>query len=77
MIQVTMREWRLLTFIQHYTQQHGYSPSSRDILKGCGYTTTSTVQDHLKKLEAAGVLTRGERRNRTIVLCAVQIGVAP
>ncbi|HEX2621616.1 MAG TPA: winged helix-turn-helix transcriptional regulator [Phototrophicaceae bacterium] len=54
-------------FISSYIQEHGYSPSLRDIAKGC-YLGRSTVIRHLDKLEAADLITRDPNVARSITL---------
>lgn len=42
----------MVDFISKFIAEKGYSPSVRDIMKGCGYKSTSTVQHHLEYLAA-------------------------
>ena len=51
-------------YIVEYVDQNGYPPSVRDICKGTGIKSTSTVHSHLKRLQESGKLdyTAGRRR---------------
>lgn len=46
-------------FIWHYTRKNGFPPSMRDIGKGTGCNSTSTVAHRLASLEARGWIGRG------------------
>lgn len=78
MIQVTMQEWVILTFIKTYKQQHGYSPSARDVAMGCGISNRYAAYRLLVKLKYAGLLNfAGNGRGRAITLFDVRVGVMP
>ncbi len=54
-------------FIVAYKRAHdGNSPSIRDIMRGCGYATTSAVGFHLNALERAGLIRMRRFTGRTI-----------
>ena len=61
----------VLAFIQVYIVDHGYPPSMRDIQRGCGLSSISIVAHALKRLEAAGMITREPRISRGINLTGV------
>ena len=46
----------IMEFIISYIQAHGYPPSVREIGKGTGLKSTSTVQSHLRVLLDEGRL---------------------
>ncbi len=46
-IRPTMRQKQLLQFIAEFIAEHGYSPSYREIMRGCGYTSVATVALHV------------------------------
>ena len=48
----------ILEFIKEYAEEHGYSPSIRDIVAGCGISSTSVVEYHLVKLEDKNMISR-------------------
>lgn len=47
---------KILEFIVSYIQEHGYSPTVREIGNGVGLKSSSSVQSHLKKMFANGTL---------------------
>ena len=55
---LTRRQQEILTFIQRYTDAHGYPPSVREIGQALGLTSSSTVHSHLSALEKKGYLRR-------------------
>ncbi len=59
---------RILTFLRHYVQEHGYPPSVRDVVSGCKLSSTSVADYNLRILERQGHITRDSERARTIVL---------
>lgn len=44
----------ILTYIREFITKHGYSPSVREIMTGCGWRSPSTVQHHLDVMKAKG-----------------------
>lgn len=54
-------------YILQYQKEKGYSPSVRDISKGC-YMSASTAQRHLYKLVELGYLMITPRTPRSIVV---------
>ncbi len=58
-IRPTKKQRELLTFIEQFITQHGYSPSYREIMSGLDYTSVATVALHVKNL-----INRGHLRNR-------------
>ena len=59
---------RVLRFVRNFLQEHGYSPTVREIAKGCGWTSTNTPAYHLRNLEADGFLKMEPGTARSIVL---------
>lgn len=49
----TIRE-RICQFIIDYTSEHSYAPTVREISKGVGLKSLSSVHSHLVKLECEG-----------------------
>lgn len=47
---------RILQYVIHYIQEHGYSPSVREIGDGVGLNSTSSVQTQLQKMLETGQL---------------------
>lgn len=63
----TDRDKEVLLYILQYQKEKGYSPSVRDISKGC-YMSASTAQRHLYKLVELGYLMITPRTPRSIVV---------
>lgn len=55
----TKKQHETLDFIRHFTGEHGYSPSYREIMNGCNYTSVATVALHVNSL-----IDRGQLRKR-------------
>lgn len=62
----SQRTVQIIAFIRNYTEQHGYSPSVREIGSAVGLSSTSSVQGYLDRLEKEGIIERREDRPRTI-----------
>lgn len=58
----------VLHFIRGFFEEHGYSPSLREIKDGCNITSTSVVNSDLHALQELGLLTTQPGKSRTIVL---------
>ena len=54
------KQKELLSFIDTFIAGHGYGPSYREIMRGMGYKSVSTVAVHVD-----GLITRGHLRKRT------------
>ena len=55
-------------FINDFIEDRGYSPTVRDILKGCSLSSTAVVQHHLNILEREGYIHRDPEVFRSIQL---------
>jgi len=62
------KQQRILDFLRHYLQEHGYPPSVRDIQQGCGISSTSVVHYNLRVLQQQGYLHRSPDVSRGIEL---------
>jgi len=58
----------ILQFIHGFIDERGYSPTVRDILKGCSISSTAVVQYHLDVLEKEGRIHRDPEIFRSIRL---------
>ena len=58
----------ILKFIHGFIDERGYSPTVRDILKGCAISSTAVVQYHLDVLEKEGRIHRDPEIFRSIRL---------
>lgn len=61
------QEAAVYAFIVNYIRQHGYSPSLREISRGC-FMSQANVMRYLDRLEAQGRITRQPGRARSITL---------
>lgn len=59
-VRPTKKQHQTLDFIREFIADHGYSPSYREIMKGCNYTSVATVSLHVNNLIRRGhILKRG------------------
>jgi repressor LexA len=63
---LTARQRRIVRFISGWVQEHGYSPSIREIGRAVGLTSTSSVEHQLAALQAKGYLRRAAGCPRTV-----------
>src|SRR5438105_11236645 len=63
---LTARQRKIVRFIGDWVQEHGYSPSMREIGRAVGLTSTSSVEHQLSALEAKGYLRREAGCPRTV-----------
>ncbi|MEZ6331401.1 MAG: hypothetical protein R3B12_05385 [Candidatus Saccharimonadales bacterium] len=75
-IRPTKRQLELLDFIGAFIAQHGYSPSYREIMVGCHYTSVATVALHVNNLIARGHLVKRGRSARSLEVTDAKV-VAP
>ena len=59
---------KIIDFIRDFYDDRGYTPTVRDIQKGCGLSSTAVVQYHLKVLESEHQIERDSRVFRSIQL---------
>ncbi|MGI9028127.1 MAG: LexA family protein [Candidatus Saccharimonadales bacterium] len=65
-VRPTKKQRELLTFIDGFIVQHGYSPSYREIMAGCNYTSVATVSLHVNNLIKRGHLHKKDRSARSL-----------
>jgi len=53
---LTARQAGILRFTEAYVRREGYPPSLRNIMTGCGISSTAVVTYNLQRLERAGYL---------------------
>jgi repressor LexA len=63
---LTRRQKEILDFIRSYREEHGISPTQREIREKFRLSSFGTVQKHLKRLEEKGALKRDWNRSRGI-----------
>lgn len=65
--EVTDRQREILAFIVKATRANGSPPTIREIGEAFGIRSTNGVNDHLARLEAKGLLRRGDMKARSLV----------
>lgn len=65
-IRPTKKQQELLAYIEAFITEHGYSPSYREIMAGCNYTSVATVALHVNNLIKRGHLVKREHNARSI-----------
>lgn len=65
-IRPTKKQRELLTFIESFIAEHGYSPSYREIMKGADYTSVATVALHVNNLIKRGHLKKRDHSARSL-----------
>lgn len=71
----TKKQRELLTYIEGFIAEHGYSPSYREIMNGLSYNSVATVALHVNSLIKRGHLRKRDHSARSIEL--VDITEAP
>jgi repressor LexA len=67
-VDLTKRQKEIFDYIKRYLRKYGYPPTVREIGKGLGLHSPSTVHAHLAKLEKSGLLRRDPSKPRAIEL---------
>lgn len=62
------REYEILRYIAEYSKAHGWAPTVREIGKGVGISSTSTVSGYLHRLSKKKLITLHPRSPRAIRL---------
>lgn len=62
----TKKQKELLGFIEQFIGEHGYSPSYREIMAGCNYTSVATVALHINSLIKRGHLAKRDHSARSL-----------
>lgn len=65
-VRPTKKQRQLLDFIEQFITQHGYSPSYREIMNGCDYTSVATVALHVNSLIKRGHLRKRDHSARSL-----------
>lgn len=63
---LSQKQIEILLYIKNEIQRQGYPPAVREICKGVGLKSTSTVHGHLEKLEAKGYIRKDPTKPRAI-----------
>jgi len=62
------KQQKILSFVNEYMHENGYPPSIREICKGVGLSSTSTVHAHLETLKKNGLLEKADAKSRGLRL---------
>ena len=62
----TKKQRELLTHIEQFIGEHGYSPSYREIMTGLNYTSVATVALHVNNLIKRGHLRKRDHSARSL-----------
>ncbi len=65
-VRPTKKQRELLQFIEQFILEHGYSPSYREIMNGCSYTSVATVAAHVNNLISRGHLKKRDNSARSL-----------
>jgi len=65
-VRPTKKQKELLTYIEKFIAEHGYSPSYREIMNGLNYTSVATVSLHVGNLIKRGHLAKRDRSARSL-----------
>jgi SOS-response transcriptional repressor LexA len=65
-VRPTKKQKELLSFIEQFIIEHGYSPSYREIMNGLHYTSVATVALHVGNLIKRGHLIKRDRSARSL-----------
>lgn len=65
-IRPTKKQRELLTFIEQFIGEHGYSPSYREVMNGLNYTSVATVALHVNNLIKRGHLRKRDFNARSL-----------
>lgn len=72
-VRPTKKQKELLEFIRLFIEQHGYSPSYREIMNGVGYTSVATVALHINNLIKRGHLYKRDHSARSLELASKEV----
>ncbi len=73
---MTKRQQEIYDYIQNYQMEHGFAPSQREIQGHFGFSSQTTVADHLRLMEKKGCIDRQSGCARAITLAAEVISTA-
>ena len=65
-IRPTKKQKEILSFIEIFIAEHGYSPSYREIMSGLNYTSVATVALHVNSLIKRGHLAKRDHSARSL-----------
>lgn len=65
-VRPTKKQKELLTFIEKFIAEHGYSPSYREIMSGLKYNSVATVSLHVNNLIKRGHVRKRDHSARSL-----------
>lgn len=65
-IRPTKKQREILSFIDEFIKEHGYSPSYREIMTGLNYTSVATVALHVNSLIKRGHIRKRDHSARSL-----------
>jgi len=65
-VRPTKKQRELLTFIEAFIGEHGYSPSYREVMSGLNYTSVATVALHINNLIKRGHIRKRDHSARSL-----------
>lgn len=65
-IRPTKKQKEILSYIEAFINEHGYSPSYREIMRGLNYTSVATVALHVNSLISRGHLRKRDHSARSL-----------
>lgn len=71
-VRPTKKQRELLSFIEQFIGEHGYSPSYREIMTGLNYTSVATVALHINNLIKRGHLRKRDHSARSLEIIATR-----
>jgi repressor LexA len=69
-VRPTKKQKELLTYVESFIAEHGYSPSYREIMNGLNYTSVATVALHVNNLIKRGHLRKRDHSARSLEVVA-------
>ena len=69
-VRPTKKQRELLRYIEQFVSEHGYSPSYREIMRGCDYNSVATVAVHINNLITRGHLKKRDHSARSLEVVA-------
>ena len=70
-VRPTKKQKELLTFIEKFIAEHGYSPSYREIMQGLNYNSVATVSLHVNNLIKRGHVRKRDHSARSLEVVGV------
>jgi SOS-response transcriptional repressor LexA len=70
---LTPKQTAILSYLNSYIGDHGYSPSLAEIGNAFGLSSLATVHKHLENLQAKGRISRTWNGNRSTVITDTEL----